>query len=59
MQVFDIDIYGHCDFEDFLMPAMPYGIAVAIGELIVWLWDKRKDSGLAEEEAEDMESDWY
>ena len=59
MQVFDIDIYGRCDFEDFLMPATPYGIAVVIGELIVWLWDKRKDSRLAKQEAEDMESDWY
>ena len=55
MQVLDIDIYGYCDFEDFLMPAIPYGIAVVIGELIVWLWDKRKDSRLAKQEAEDME----
>ena len=59
MQVSDIYVYGYCDFEDFLMSAIPYGIAVAIGELIAWLSDKRKDSRLAEQEAEDMESDWY
>ncbi len=56
LQVFE---HAHCDFEDFLMPAIPYGIAVAIGELIVWISDKRKDSRLAKQEAEDMESDGY
>ncbi|MBD5545080.1 MAG: hypothetical protein HDR01_12820 [Lachnospiraceae bacterium] len=59
MQISDIVFYGYWDFEDFLMPVIPYGIAVAIGELIAWLWDKRKDSRLAKQEAEDMESDWY
>lgn len=59
IQVLDIDFYVYCDFEDFLMPAIPYGIAVTIGELIVWISDKREDSRLAEQEAEDMESDWY
>ncbi|MCM1159832.1 MAG: hypothetical protein NC412_01290 [Roseburia sp.] len=58
MQVSDIVTYGYCDFENFLMAAIPYGIAVAIGELIAWLSDKRRDSGLAKQEAEDMESDW-
>ncbi len=57
IQVFDIDIYFWCDFEDFLRPAIPYGIAVAIGELIVWLSDKRKDTGLPKQAAEKLESD--
>lgn len=52
----EICIYG---LESFLIPNVLYGIAVAIGELIVWLSDKRKDSRLAKQEAEDMESDWY
>ncbi len=35
------------DLKDLIVPVLPYSIAVAIGELIVWISDKRKDSGLA------------
>lgn len=45
------------DLKDLIVPVLPYSIAVAIGELIVWISDKRKDSRLAKQEAEDMESD--
>ncbi|MBD5545073.1 MAG: hypothetical protein HDR01_12785 [Lachnospiraceae bacterium] len=47
------------DLKKLIIPVLPYSIAVAIGELIVWLSDKRKDSRLAKQEAEDIESDWY
>ena len=40
-----------------LVPTVLYGIAVAIGEYIVWISDKRKDSRLAKQETEDMESE--
>ncbi|MBD5545076.1 MAG: hypothetical protein HDR01_12800 [Lachnospiraceae bacterium] len=50
---------GEISLKGLLVPTILYGIAVAIGELITWFWDKRKDSRLAKQEAEDMESDWY
>ncbi|MBD5545075.1 MAG: hypothetical protein HDR01_12795 [Lachnospiraceae bacterium] len=59
VNVMEVSVFSGYDLEIFAIPAIPYGIAVAIGELIVWLWDKRKDSRLAKQEAEDMESDWY
>ncbi len=34
------------DIENLIIASIPYAISVAIGELIVWLSDKRKDSGL-------------
>lgn len=59
VNVIGVSAFSGYDLEVFAMPAIPYGIAVAIGELIVWLSDKRKDSELAKQEAENMESDWY
>lgn len=44
------------DLANLAMAAIPYSIAVAIGELIVWLSDKRKDSRLAKQSAENIES---
>ena len=32
------------DLKELIVPVLLYSIAVAIGELIVWLWDKRNDS---------------
>ncbi|MBD5465775.1 MAG: hypothetical protein HDR22_08155 [Lachnospiraceae bacterium] len=58
INVIEISAFSGYDLEFFVIPALPYGIAVAIGELIVWISDKRKDSRLAKQEAEDMESDW-
>ncbi|MCM1159831.1 MAG: hypothetical protein NC412_01285 [Roseburia sp.] len=57
MSMLGIDIYGYCELGDFLMPAIPYGIAVAIGELIVCLSDKRNDSKLVKLEEKNIESD--
>ncbi|MBD5545081.1 MAG: hypothetical protein HDR01_12825 [Lachnospiraceae bacterium] len=57
MSILKIDIYGYCELEDFLIPAILYGIAVAIGELIVGLSDKRNDSKLAKLAEENIEID--
>ncbi len=45
------------DLENLVIAAIPYSIAVSIGELIVWISDKRKDSGLAKPAAEKVEFD--
>lgn len=45
------------DLENLVIAVIPYSIAVAIGELIVWLSDKRKDSRLTKQAAEKVESD--
>lgn len=47
MNILELDIYVYCGFEEFFMLTIPYGIAVAIGEQIVCVSDKRNDSGLA------------
>ncbi len=45
------------DIENLIIASIPYAISVAIGELIVWLSDKRKDTGLPKQAAEKLESD--
>ncbi|MBD5545072.1 MAG: hypothetical protein HDR01_12780 [Lachnospiraceae bacterium] len=50
---FGLDAY---DLMNLAMASIPYGISVAIGELIVWLSDKRKDSRLAKQVAGNSES---
>ena len=44
------------DLKELLVPVLPYSIAVVIGELIVWLSDKRNNSNLTSQAAENIES---
>lgn len=55
MSILELDIYGYCELEEFFMLAIPYGIAVAIGEQIVCVSDKRNDSKLAKLAEENIE----
>ena len=53
VESFGLDDY---DLANLAMAAIPYSIAVVIGELIVWLSDKRNNSSLISQSAENIES---
>lgn len=55
MSMLEIDIYGYRRLEEFFMLAIPFGIAVAIGEQIVCVSDKRNDSKSAKPAEENVE----
>ena len=53
VESFGLDDY---DLVNLAMATIPYSIAVVIGELIVWLSDKRNNSNLISQSAENIES---
>ena len=44
------------DIENLIIASIPYAISVAIGELIVWLSDKRNKSESANQAADNLKS---